>query len=90
MTTFRDHLKENLKDAEFKNEYESLAVEFEIKQQIIDARKKQNLTQKQLSAITGINQSDISKLENGNLNPSVAYLQKIANALGKKLHVEFR
>ena len=36
-----------------------------------------------------ITQSDISKIENGNGNPSLKTLQKIAHAFGKKLKIEF-
>ena len=38
---------------------------------------------------TGINQADISKLENGNANPSIKTLQRLAAALGKTLKIEF-
>lgn len=36
---------------------------------MINAKVQQNMTQKDLSAITGINQSDISRIENGTRNP---------------------
>ena len=35
---------------------------------MVDARISQNLTQKELAERTGINQADISKLENGTRN----------------------
>jgi len=37
---------------------------------MIDARKSSGLTQKDLGERTGIAQGNISKLENGNANPS--------------------
>ena len=46
-------------------------------------------TQKELSERTGTNQADISKLENGNANPSIKTLQRLAAALGKTLKIEF-
>lgn len=42
----------------------------------VDARTSQNLTQKELSERTGINQADISKLENGTKNPSINLLKR--------------
>ncbi|MDR2712380.1 MAG: helix-turn-helix domain-containing protein [Clostridiales bacterium] len=39
---------------------------------------------------TGIRQSNISRIENGNCNPTVATLQQIADGVGKTLHIEFR
>lgn len=63
--------------------------EFAIIQAIIDARKSAGITQKELSQKSGIAQGDISKLENGNANPSIKTLQRLAAALGKTLKIEF-
>ena len=60
-----------MKDAEFRKEWESLEPEFTIMQAMIDARNAEVLTQKELSERSGIAQGDISKLENGNANPSI-------------------
>ncbi len=89
MSDFDDFLAEQLKDDEFKKEYEALEPEFAIIQAIIDARKTEGLTQKELSNRSGIAQGDISKLENGNANPSIRTLQRLATAMGKKLRIEF-
>ena len=56
----------------------------------IKARKKSGMTQKEISEKTGIAQPDISKLENGNANPSVRTLQRLANAMGMELKVKFQ
>nr|WP_269208509.1 helix-turn-helix transcriptional regulator [Leptotrichia wadei] len=37
----------------------------------MEARKDKNITQKKLSDLTGIMQEDVSKIENGNPNPSL-------------------
>ncbi|MDR3288349.1 MAG: helix-turn-helix transcriptional regulator [Peptococcaceae bacterium] len=39
---------------------------------------------------TGIRQSNISRIENGNCSPTIATLQQIADGVGKTLHIEFR
>ena len=62
----------------------------EIIKAFIEARKISGITQKQLSEKTGIAQPDISKLENGNANPSVRTLQRLANAMGMELKVNFQ
>ena len=49
---------------------------------IVDARTSQNMTQKELAERTGINQADISKLENGTRNPSVNLLKRLADGMG--------
>ena len=54
------------------------------------ARAKKGLSQKALSEATGIDQSDISKIERGVANPSVCTLSRLAEALDKKLVVSFK
>ena len=89
MTNYKDFLNEQLQNEEFKKEYDALDVEFSIIQAMLDARKAAGLTQKDLAARTGIAQADISKLENGNANPSLRTLQRLADGMGMKLKVEF-
>ena len=86
---FRETLNEELKDPTFKREYDELEPEFAIINAIIDARKEMGLTQKQLSELTGITQADISKLENGNANPSLRTLQRLAAGMGMQVKIEF-
>ena len=57
--TLTEALNEQLKDETFKKEYEALEPEYEIISSLIDARKSNNVTQKQLSEATGIAQSAI-------------------------------
>lgn len=52
------------------------------------ARAEAGISQKELSALSGIDQSDISKIERGVANPSVATLERIAEALRAKLYVK--
>ncbi len=87
---FKDHLKEQLKDPEFRSEYEALEPEYTIIRQIIRARSESNMTQKELAERSGIKQGNISRLERGTYNPSLSSLKKIAKGLGKELHIEFR
>ncbi len=86
---FDDFLNTQMKDPEFKKEYDALEPEFEIIQAMIDARKDAGLTQQELAKRTGIAQSDISKLERGNANPSLRTLRRLAAGMGKKLHIQF-
>ena len=54
---------------------------------IAEARNKTGLSQKELAKLTGIDQSDISKIERGVGNPSINTLDRIAKALDAKLKV---
>ncbi|MCH5296017.1 MAG: helix-turn-helix transcriptional regulator [Treponema sp.] len=48
------------------------------------------MTQKQLAEKMGTRQSNIARLESGNYNPSLHFLQRVASALGKRLSISFR
>ena len=89
MSSYQDYKKKALQNSEVKQEYEALAPEYDIIQAMIDARKSQNLTQKELSDRTGITQADISRIEKGTRNPSLEMLKRLAHGLGMQLKVEF-
>ena len=89
MSEFKELLAEQMKDEEFRKEYEALEPELTIMQAMIDARNAEGMTQKELSERSGIAQGDISKMENGNANPSIKTLQRLAKAMGKSLRIEF-
>lgn len=87
--SFRESLNEQLQDPEFKKEWDALEPEFQVIRAMIDARRQKQLTQKELAEITGIAQADISRMENGNANPSLQTLKRLAAGLGMALKVEF-
>ncbi|MCL2634720.1 MAG: helix-turn-helix domain-containing protein [Oscillospiraceae bacterium] len=89
MNEFKDFLTEQLKDPEFKAEWDALEPEFTIIQAMIDARKSSGITQKQLSEKTGIAQGDISKIEKGEANPSLKTLKRLASGMDMQLKIEF-
>lgn len=89
MRTFDDMLSNQLKNENFRKEYEAIQPEMDVIRAIVDARTSQNLTQKDLAERTGINQADISKLENGTRNPSVNLLKRLADGMGMALKIEF-
>ena len=89
MRKLDDLFDEQMKDPEFNTEYNNLQPEFDVIRAIIAARTNQNLTQKQLSEKTGINQADISKLENGTRNPTINLLKRLADGMDMILKIEF-
>ena len=89
MSECQELLQEQLKDPDFKKEWDDIQPEMDVIRAMIDARIEQNLTQKELAARTGIDQADISKLENGTRNPSLKLLKKLASGLGMQLKIEF-
>lgn len=89
MKTLDAFMGEQMRNPEFKEEYDRIQPEMDVIRAIVEARVSQNLTQKQLSERTGINQADISKLENGTRNPSLNLLKRLAEGMGMVLKVEF-
>ena len=89
MKTLKEFKDEQMQDVEFVKKYEAIQPELDVIRAIVDARTSQNMTQKELAERTGINQADISKLENGTRNPSVNLLKRLAEGLGMALKIEF-
>ena len=89
MKTFEDYKKQQMQDPELVREYEAIQPEMDVIRAIVNARTSQNLTQIELAKRTGINQADISKLENGTRNPSVNQLKRLAEGMGMSLKIEF-
>jgi len=90
MTDWKDLRKELLKNPEFKAEYEKMQPKFEAVSALIEARIKKGLTQEALAKKVKTKQSAIARLESGSANPSIGFLQKLAEALGKKLVIQFK
>ena len=86
---FRETLNEQLKDPVFQAEWEALEPERQIIRAIIEGRERCDLTQQQLAEITGIQQADISRLENGTGNLSLRTLKRLAAGMGMQLKLEF-
>ena len=89
ISSYRDYKEKALQNPEVKEEYDALEPEYDIIQEMISARVDQNITQKELSARTGITQADISRIENGTRNPSLSMVKRLAEGLGMQLKLEF-
>ncbi len=89
MSSYREFKKELLADPEVKEAYDELQPEYDIIQAMIDTRKSQHMTQKDLSEATGITQADISRIENGTRNPSLEMVKRLAAGMGMRLKLEF-
>lgn len=89
MSDFRKHLERSLQDPEFKAEWDAQATERALMRQIVEARLEEGLSQQELARRCGMKPANLCRLENGNGNPSVATLNKIAHGLGRKLRISF-
>ena len=69
------------------NEYD---IYKEISMYVMNVRSEAGFTQKELAHKSGLTQSNISKIEKGEIHPTIDSLKKIADAVGKRLVVEFK
>ena len=81
-TRYQDLLNEQLRDPNFRREYEAIEEEFTLATEIIALRKRLNLTQKELAERVGTSQPAIARVESGNYrNLSLSFLRRLADAL---------
>ena len=89
MKNLQQFKEEQLQNPEVAKAYEEIQPEMDVIRAIVNARTLRNLTQKELAERTGINQADISKLENGTRNPSINLLKRLADGMDMMLKIEF-
>ncbi len=61
---------------------------YEVVEQLKNARRAQNVTQEVLAERVGTKKSNISRFESGRYNPSLDFLIKMAESLGKQIHIK--
>lgn len=77
--------KMSCKDLEFHN---LLRQQYQIASQVLGARKQRNLTQLELAQRSGVQQGDISRIENGQSFPTTETLAKLLQALQARVKIE--
>ena len=85
--TFQQDLAKRLKDPEFRKEWEATEPEHNLAQQIIEARLKQNLSQRELAKRINTTQAIISRIESGSANTSISLMKRFAKALSTDLTI---
>ena len=88
--TFKDFEKVMIKNPEFIKEYEALRPKYEAISLVIKNRLKKNMTQKDLADKIGTKQANISRFEGGHVNPSLDFLNKIAQAFDMRIDIKFK
>ena len=81
---FKDHLKEEMKNPQFKKAFEEEKYLLELGMVITETREKLGLSQKELAQKSHITQQQLSKIENG-YNCNLLTLIKVLSALGLDL-----
>ena len=70
--------------------YQKLTPRYEVVEQLKAARKEQDITQETLADRVGTKKSNISRFESGKYNPSLDFLIKVAESLGKQIQIKVK
>ena len=62
----------------------------DVADQLRSVRKAQGMTQESLAGRVGTKKSNISRLESGRYNPSLDFLVKVADGLGKQIQIKVK
>lgn len=85
MKDWKNLENELLQNPAVKAEADKLEPEYQLARQLIKARLAKKMTQSELAEKAGVKQAYIARLESGTANPTVASLNQVADALGKRL-----
>lgn len=87
MKTLEQFKKEAFKREGVRRAYLELQPELQIIKKLAFIRAKKGMSQRVLAKKIGITQSALARLETGNINPTLSFVQKITSGLGLKLLV---
>lgn len=84
MSKVQEYIKNRSENStEFTQQIEIERKRLELAMKLTELRKSTGLTQKELSEKIGKPQSTISRIETGEMNPTVGLVIEIANGIGK-------
>ena len=89
MSTLDELHKRWSRNADYREAYERLGPEFELTRALIEARTRAGITQAELAARMKTTQSAVARLESGRVPPSTRTLEKVAQATGTRLRIQF-
>lgn len=87
-TDFDELLAEELKNPKFKQLYDEYGRQLELSLSLLRLRKKRKMSQATLAKKVGTTQSNIARLEGGNQNFTITFLDKIVSALDANLEIK--
>ena len=87
---FRDDLKKRIKNPAFAKAFAEMDAEVRLAVALAEAREQAGLTQAQLARIVHTRQSNISRIEQGAQNVTLRTLERIAQALKRRLEISLR
>jgi DNA-binding Xre family transcriptional regulator len=89
-TDFDEVLAEELKNPKFKKMFDEYGRQLELSLSLLRLRKKRKMSQLLLAKKIGTTQSNIARLESGQQNFTISFLDKVVNALDANLEIKIR
>lgn len=89
LTNYEQYVAKKLKYPAFKKAFNEESLRLKVAYQILELRRKNELTQQELAKKIGTTQSVIARIEQGRENISVDRLDTIAHLFGKHVEVQF-
>jgi len=90
MRNWKKLKSELLQNKVVKKEYDRLTPRYKVISELISARIKTGISQKELAQRIGTKQSAIARFEAGNINPSLGFLEKMAEVMGYRLDISLQ
>ncbi|MET9676047.1 helix-turn-helix transcriptional regulator [Streptomyces sp. NPDC006482] len=81
--------EETLEHPEARASYEATRVRFELGRAVRARREELGMSQTQLARVAGLRQPAVARFEAGGTMPTLPLLERLAVALGMRLHVGF-
>lgn len=88
MKTWKSLKRELLESKNVATEYKRLEPRYQMVSQLIEARRKKRFTQEHLAKLVGTKQSSIARLESGETNPTLEFIEKLVHALDSKIVIQ--
>ena len=88
MKTAEEVLAEDLKDPEFRREWERTATARAVAAQLVAYRAEHGLSQRELARRLGMKQPAIARLEAGEHTPTLPTLERLSRGLGLEFHID--
>ncbi len=89
MSELKKLIIEELKDEDFKKQWDNTELRYKVIEQLIGIRNKYNLSQTQLAKRLDTTQAVISRIENGSVNIGIDFLSKLAHCFNQKIEIKF-
>ena len=88
--TWSEAKRRRLDDPAGRTGYESARAAYDLGRRVRDLRETQGISQRELADRMGTTQSVIARLEGGGSRPSLSTLERVAEAVGMVVDVQFR